>query len=491
MSELPLSYQNAFNGDTLELITNTVGGAITASKEYRTIEDYTVIPDGTTVESKVSADPILPYSFGITEDTSITNYYNGWSIIIGSEKRKILYYRGYDKRVFIDEPFTTAPIATADVLLVIDTHQVRISSPYSVELPLVAENDTLDDNTTYRIRSSAPVASGVLTAGSQTTFTLPATVQPMDYSGCKIWITSDPLVFNGALAGGGFIVDSTTFQAEGTFTLPAGASIFPDGRLEGMTILLTSGVFAGYEYMITKWDNATLTGTITPGWTHSIAGNTNPVAGDTFEIRQPLVNEYRTITSYDRASRKGTVSIPFSYTTLNGTNVKYAVGATTAFEILQFQADNYKPLDFTVSTVAQQNSKCYDVELISLTIPKSPIIDGYGGSITTYPFVYVEFANQTEQSTQHSISSNSSVINNNNILFIAPLTYNYISLSPFTLLDGHGMVQRVKFRLDDSYRFSVYLPNGDLLLTQNDWLDPSPPNPFLQITACFRVSRIS
>lgn len=53
------------------------------------------------------------------------------------------------------------------------------------------------------------------------------------------------------------------------------------------------------------------------------------------------------------------------------------------------------------------------------------------------------------------------------------------------------MTQTVKFKPNDSLRFSVYLPDGRLFQTiQTDYLSPYPPNIRLQIEAIFSIRRM-
>ena len=54
------------------------------------------------------------------------------------------------------------------------------------------------------------------------------------------------------------------------------------------------------------------------------------------------------------------------------------------------------------------------------------------------------------------------------------------------------MTQTVKFRPNDSLRFSVYLPDGKLFQTvMTDYYSPSSPNILVQIDALFGIKRSS
>jgi hypothetical protein len=499
-------YENAYIGDMLELIDNTVGGTTTSLHEYRKILDYRIIPASeseayitTTIDA---AEPILTTSVPLvsTFGCDIDNIFTGWTIeftaatdtgLVGTT-RTIDFYRGYDRRVFFNEPILDETITAADsVVLKSPIYEVRIDAPFSIgALSNIADNCGFDDNTTFRIRDGCniPISTGTLAAGSQNTFTLPASAGATDYTGYLIWITSDPVVFSGALTSASIVTSGGT-QIQGTFVLPAGASVFADDVLNNMTITMTGGNFSGFSFIITDWDNGTLTGTITPGWTALTAGTTAPAGGDTFTITQPNPTNYRRIASYNTTTLVGTVNTPFSYTNQLGTTTKYAVTSSDTYEILQFKGDNYHPLDYPESVVHQQQAHCYDISLISLTLPNVHLKSGLGGHIAFYPYVYVEFRGGKGKNTNEFNSNNPEA--SNRAMFRAPMVYNYEPRdAAFITLDGHDMVQTLKFTPNDSYSFAVYLPNGELFLTDEDYFSPSEPNPLLQISACFGVKRL-
>ena len=253
-----------------------------------------------------------------------------------------------------------------------------------------------------------------------------------------------------------------------------------------MTLTVTSGAFTGFEYLITDWDQATQTGTITPGWTSALA--TFPAGGDTIEITQPFPNNYHKVTSYNPVTRTGTVSPQFIYTTLNGTKVKYTPG-TANYELLKFANDNVSEITRTDSSVNKQQAVCHEIQLISLTLPNVLLKTGVGGRITFYPYVYVKLKSATAKTNAYTISSNSP--NAVNAMFTAPMVYNYDpENAAFVTLDGHGMVQTLKFQPNDTFELTVLLPNGELFTTEEDTMSPAEPNPYLQISACFKYSRI-
>ena len=160
------------------------------------------------------------------------------------------------------------------------------------------------------------------------------------------------------------------------------------------------------------------------------------------------------------------------------------------FEVLHFTRDNAVPFCYSGSLVSQQEMVCYEIELINLVLPNSTLTSG--GRITFYPYVYVELQNVSGASagTKGVIYSNNP--NSTRMLFRAviddlpnPL------ISPFVKIDGDGMVQTVKFKPNDNFKFGVYLPNGEPLKTvSDDNFSPDSTNPLLQVSALFSIKRL-
>ena len=480
----------------------TYNVTITEYHEFSKIVGYEVVPDYTYITAAVTATDILTTSVALNTTCDIENFFTGWTVEFTSATdpdlvgitRTVEYYRAFDKRIFFDEPILEATITAADtVALKTDLYQVRVDVPFSIgALPTIDNLCEDDNNIVYRVRSgsvSTPLTQGTL-AGVNTTTTveLPVSVGTANYTGTTLWITSDPILIDNSLVATSS-VNAGGVQVQGTFTLPAAASIFPDDFLNNMTLNITSSVdFIDRSYIITSWDNATLTGTVDPSWT-SVIG-TSPAGGDDFTITQPNPSQYRLITSYDTTTRIATVDKPFSYTNVSGTTTSYVPTVGTTFEILQFSHDNYHELDYPHSMVSQQQAHCYEISLITLTLPNVELLTGIGGKISEYPYVYVEFRSVTQGTSAYDFNSNNPIVSKN-IMFRAPVIYNYRpEIAKFVVLDGHGMCQILKFKPNDAFKFSVYLPNGELFTTAGDYLPPSEPNPLLQVTACFGVKRI-
>jgi hypothetical protein len=172
------------------------------------------------------------------------------------------------------------------------------------------------------------------------------------------------------------------------------------------------------------------------------------------------------------------------------TNLPAALAGGESYEILQFTRDNAVPFTYTGSMVSQQQMVCYEIELINLVLPNKTLTTG--GRIAFYPYVYVEL-----QSVSGASSGTKNIIYSNNphanrMLFRAAIDDIPTPLiSPFIKIDGDGMVQTVKFKPNDNFKFGVYLPNGTLLQTITpENFSPAPSNGFNQISALFSMKRL-
>jgi hypothetical protein len=157
--------------------------------------------------------------------------------------------------------------------------------------------------------------------------------------------------------------------------------------------------------------------------------------------------------------------------------------------IVSFNRDNFNPLMYNGSMVSINQTVCYKINLLSITLPNIPLKTG--SRIAFYPYVYVEFSNATSSNRASGQIIYSNNPNSNRALFIAPVTQ---LLQPtaktYITLSGGGMSQLVKFKPNDNLRFSVYLPDGSLFQTLDiDTLPPYEPQLGLQIDAVFSITR--
>ena len=163
-----------------------------------------------------------------------------------------------------------------------------------------------------------------------------------------------------------------------------------------------------------------------------------------------------------------------------------------SLEILSFDHDNSHSLNYTGSTVSQNQMVCYEIELLSLILPNLPLDNNIGGLIAFYPYLYVELVNVSSPS-----AGNAGIIYSNNpnarkALFRVNIDDTSTPLiSKFIKLDGDGSVQTIKFKPNDNLHFRVFLYNGDLFETdQQDTPPPLPVDFFVQISAEFGIRRL-
>jgi hypothetical protein len=162
------------------------------------------------------------------------------------------------------------------------------------------------------------------------------------------------------------------------------------------------------------------------------------------------------------------------------------------YEIEQYSYDNARPFNYTGSLVSNSQSTCYEIELINLIIPNTTLVSGRGSRAIFYPYFYVELKPLSAPS-----SMSRGIISSNNpyafkMLFRAII--NDISApldSPFLKIDGDGMTHTVKFNIHDSFLFSVYHANGELIKTDiSEQYSPTEPNSRCQISACFSFQKV-
>ena len=161
-------------------------------------------------------------------------------------------------------------------------------------------------------------------------------------------------------------------------------------------------------------------------------------------------------------------------------------------QILTFDRDNENIMNYTGSTVSQNQMVCYEIELISLILPNKPLSNAIGGLIAFYPYLYVELSNVSAPSSGIKGVLYSNNPNANRALFRVGIDDTPTpTISSFIKVDGNGAVQTVKFKPNDTLHFRVFLSNGDLFQTQEqDPIPPAEPDPFLQISAEFSIQRL-
>jgi hypothetical protein len=157
--------------------------------------------------------------------------------------------------------------------------------------------------------------------------------------------------------------------------------------------------------------------------------------------------------------------------------------------IVTYIKDNYSPLNYNGTVTSQSEAVCYEVSLVSLTLPN--LVLRTGARAAFYPFFYVEFTNTTSPSGSSNDIIYSNSPTSNKALFIVPVTDTQQPLNSSFVKLYSNMIQTIKFKPNDSLKFSVYLPDGKLFETvEQDYLSPYPPNGIIQIDAVFGIRRI-
>lgn len=216
--------------------------------------------------------------------------------------------------------------------------------------------------------------------------------------------------------------------------------------------------------------------------------------------------ETREITAYVGSTKTATVDITFSAISVNSdffirtaeletpfSAVLTAPGNNLSpgtYEIEQITRDNAVPFNYTGSLVSSSQMVCYELELINLILPNSILTTG--GRIAFYPYVYVLLENISSASGRSGGLIYSNNPNATKMMFRASIDDTPTPLiSPFIKIDGDGMVQTVKFKPNDSFRFAVFLPDGTLFQTvETDTSSPNPPNKLVQISALFSMKKL-
>ena len=316
---------------------------------------------------------------------------------------------------------------------------------------------------------SLPIDQGLSLKIVNSSFTIPSL--PYSYVFIPSGVPVDNYYINCILEDTTIGVSRKIISYTGATRLAVTESQFPGGWQETDSYLIRKEPVS---------ESGTLTGITTTTLQFPITSSSqvNHYTGDFIRITfGPLSGEIRKITSYS-TTRIATVDISYS-----------SIPGTVTYEILPFTRDNVVPLVFNGSEL--NKTDVYDIELINLILPNISIISGNGGNPITYPYFLVEIYNISVPSGENRNILISNNPNSIRVLFRVPVDDKSLkSVSPFIKVDGDGITQTIKFRPDQTIRFRVLLPNGDLYLTGNEeYFSPSLPNEFKQISACFSLQR--
>lgn len=199
----------------------------------------------------------------------------------------------------------------------------------------------------------------------------------------------------------------------------------------------------------------------------------------------PTSYQWFRINSYNGTTKVATIDGNFST----------IIGAGVVFQILRFSFDNVRSLKYFGTEVGTNNPVCTNIRLVNLIVPNLPILNGYGGVLQNYPFVYVCLYSEKGITYVNPLISNSPA--SNKAIFKVPITSLFATVQSFLTLSYTGMTQTINFKVNDDLRLQVLLPNGEIL-QYDTGLSPSFPiqypiisNPMTQVQAVFEVSRNS
>ncbi len=194
------------------------------------------------------------------------------------------------------------------------------------------------------------------------------------------------------------------------------------------------------------------------------------------EVQTPIVGPVSTFTI-----SSGAVS-PFSY------NKKLS---EQKFCVLGVDKDYCSPLN--IYSTKFQNPCTYEITLCNVVLPNIILDSTYGGRIAAYPYFYVKLTNPTQAIiTEKSIQTNNKD-SPDGVVFRVPVERQFTDESSKFFLSFKGDCPIYsKINPYSPLTFEIRLPNGDLfknVLPEN--YSPCPPNPLLQISACFSFKRMT
>lgn len=185
--------------------------------------------------------------------------------------------------------------------------------------------------------------------------------------------------------------------------------------------------------------------TILP-WFNIVFPNVPPVIQAGYTYQWSLIIDYNSVTNVI------TVQKPFLI----------APTAGTKYEILSFSYDNAQPLRYS-GTEIFNNPRCTEVTLANITIPAYlPLANKTSGYIFDYPYIYVAFYTEGNRSYNQPIMSMNPYTEK--ALFKVTISPNAsIDTTKFITLNTGITSQTVYFKHNDTFRFEIILPNGEIV----------------------------
>ena len=203
----------------------------------------------------------------------------------------------------------------------------------------------------------------------------------------------------------------------------------------------------------------------------------------------PVSYEYARIISYNGITKEAQLATPL--------RVPPQAGVT--YEILEFSRDNVVPLRYSGNQVIG-NPAPYKIYLTSMTVPNRYILNGYGGRLQDYPYLYVSLYSANATTSTNAIYSN----NNYSLqaLFKVPISSLFLSADQqFFNFQFSNMEQTISFKENDSLHFNILLPNGQIVQFEPNNRDsffqdyigvfPIECDPLEQVSVLFEITELS
>jgi len=300
-------------------------------------------------------------------------------------------------------------------------------------------------------------------------------------------------------------ISDTTNLALNRLFVPGMAETTPSNYYIGQILYdETTGGHATITYYDKNTGTITVSNSI-PGWTASdsynirmaipiqtgTAGPSSTASKIVGVLASQIGSFARILPTYPSIDPAGQVSRIVNYDPFTSTATVFppytASPASFSFEILAYTDTNVKQLTYVGTTQVECVNSV--VKLLNLMIPNQLFSIGYGGYPINYPYLYVKLTPRDSSNINVNCSNNP---NGSNTLFRATNTYvSYIDNNvSFVKFSGDNAAIPVRFKIDTDLVFQVTLPNGQPLdYTIKDTTSPVRPNPMIQISALFEITR--
>lgn len=157
-------------------------------------------------------------------------------------------------------------------------------------------------------------------------------------------------------------------------------------------------------------------------------------------------------------------------------------------EVYESARENCVPLAAGRDSACGKGLRAFEVQLVVAAFPNVP--DVYGKRLTEYPYLYLDFGNESANATEGIMVGNNP--HARRALFKLVIADLYLpECTSFLKTLAPGMRQTVYLDPGAPLRLRVTLPSGEALqFTPDDTLPPAAPNPLLQVSATLSLTPV-